>query len=149
VRFHTKMWAFCVEWSLILGQVFYFDCVTWWCYGTFQVSVAQPEWGWRGHAPLPPETNLLSFAGALYQFLDSRRRQWLTTSLTGPSRINFWLRYCQVSTCNVVTSVLWCHQFQTRMGCHVAIYGHSTPRAKHKFSCDKAVCIWRRTVMYV
>jgi len=27
---------------------------------------------------------------------DSRRGQWLTTSLNGPSRKNYWLRYCWV-----------------------------------------------------
>jgi len=35
------------------------------------------------------------------------------------------------------------------MGCHVTTHGHSTPSVKHEFSCDKAVCIWRLTMMYV
>jgi len=59
-------------------------------------TVAQPEWGQRGHAT--PTTNLLRFLLVLYinfqqlenkrkEQSDSRRRQWLTTSLAGPSRI--------------------------------------------------------------
>jgi len=40
-----------------------------------------------------------------------------------------------VATCNVVTSVLWCHEFLTRMECHVTIYGHSTPSVKHVSFC--------------
>ena len=61
-------------------------------------AVAQPEWGRRGHAP-PHEANLLRLVLVLYinfQLLDkqkeqsdSRRRQRLTTSLTGLSRIEF------------------------------------------------------------
>ena len=72
---------------------------------------------------------------------DSSRRE----SVFGGSVLSLWAG----GHCNVVTSVLWCHEFQTRMGCHVAMYDHSTPSAKHEFSCDKAICIWLRTVVYV
>jgi len=48
---------------------------------------------------------------------------------------------CSLGKCNVVTSVLWCHEFQTCMGCHVTIYGHITPSTKHALSRNKAVCV--------
>jgi len=52
--------------------------------------------------------------------------------------------------CNVVTSVLWCHEFQTRMECHVTIYGHSTPslsmwvfvwQGSLRLESDRDVCL--------
>jgi len=58
------------------------------------------------------------------------------------------IRHC--GSCNVVTSVLWCHEFQTRMECYVTIYGHSTTSGKHvSFRVTRQFCVWSRTVMYV
>ena len=60
------------------------------------------------------------------------------------------LTWCTHAQCNVVTSVLWCHEFQTRMKCYVTIYGHGTPSVKHvSFRVTRQFCIWSQTVMYV
>jgi len=38
---------------------------------------------------------------------DSRQRHWLTTSLTGQSRTNSWLRYCLWTSISIASSTTW------------------------------------------
>jgi len=78
----------------------------------------------------------------LYQLLQTNGVAWVNVARRRPSKVTHF--------CNVVTSVLWCHEFQTRMECHVTIYGHSTPslsmwvfvwQGSLRLESDRDVCL--------